>query len=1030
MIPLRLTLCALGPYPGEEVVDFDELAEDGLFLIHGRTGAGKTFLLDAITLALFGEVPGDRSVGSMRSDFAEPTAEPQVTLEFRVGDDDWRIQRVPRHERAKLRGEGTTERAGSVHLARRVDGTWAPAASGISEVQRQVDQLIGLTARQFSQVILLPQGRFEEVLRASSAQREELLRTLFDTDLYETVAQHLDGLAVEARAELDRRGDQQAELRDRAHERWCSTVADATGSDATGSDADGPPRVDSAVTSGPVTSAPSDHEELEALAAQLHRLRDDTRTIVASARRRVEIADNAHHERELLARRWRRRDELSVARAALVADRPRIDRLRNELDRAGRAEALRPVLVDAHTTATELRDAVDAVRTATHEALASRRHCPVALPDVIVDLPLDPDADPVPSSAVATAASAAAERLGVVRELAEVAARLERLTSDADDAAADAVAAEQSAGRARARLVELDARITEVAASVDTARTAADRLAGLEAAAGDARRRADAADALVPARAQLDAAARAHLDADRELQDLRSKCNDHRESYLSGIAAELAGALDDHDACPVCGSFEHPSPARAVDGAITREQLDRNEAAVEAARSAERHAAEVLERVRGRVAQLVEVAGDDADPVALRAAADVAAVSLADATSAAAGLDGRTAQLAELRQQRAPLEAECGEHDSSASAARARSIELRRQAGECRSELDATLGDGVVLDDAVRAVERLCSRLASLDRVLTEWTACGRRHAAAVERRDVTVAASDFADLDDVDDALRPAATRESLAAQVDEHHERLVGIDARLGDDELAGLPDDEPDTEGTLERLHLASELLTAVEKRSAVVEDAASAVDAWVDQHGRIETSIGGARRRAELLTDLADHCCGRRGERVSLRRWVLASYLTDICRIANQRLATMTSGRYSLHVHREGSGRGARGGLDLRVLDAFTGERREVQSLSGGETFQASLALALAVAESVQAHAGGMRLDALFIDEGFGTLDPDSLELAMDELDQLRVGGRMVGLISHVGALRERVRLGVEVRQTRTGSTLHVGELTAG
>jgi len=1025
VIPLRLTLSALGPYPGEEVVDFAELAEDGLFLIHGRTGAGKTFLLDAITLALFGEVPGDRTVGSMRSDFAEPTAEPSVGLEFRVGSQDWLIERVPRHERAKLRGSGTTERAGSVHLSRRVGDTWEPAASGIAEVQHRVDQLIGLTARQFSQVILLPQGRFEEVLRANSAQREELLRTLFDTDLYEAAAQHLDELAGATRAELGRTADEQAELRDRAHERWRSAMR-ATDDDAT---TDHESTTEDKPSGVPEQPAPTDQPELEALAACLHRLRDETRTIVTSARRRVEVADATHREREQLAERWHRRRELHAQRAALVADQPRIDRLRAELDRAGRAELLRPALVDTHTTAAELADAAEAVDTATHEAVASRRHCPVSLPGAITELALDPTDEPVPTPAVTAAANAATERLGVVRELAGVATQLEQLTTDADDAAAAADGEQRSAERVAAQLVGLDETITEAVSSVEAARTAADRLAGLEAATEAATRRATAAEALGPAHAALDAATRAHLDADRELQDQRARWNDHRESYLSGIAAELARSLDDTDACPVCGSLEHPAPARAVDGAITREQLDRDEAAVERARSDERRAAEVLQGARDHAERLVEAAGEDADPDELRAAAVDAEAALAEATARAARLDDLREHVEGLRQQRTPLETDRAAHESAAAAARGQSVELRRQAGVCRAELDDALGDGVELADAVHAMERLSTRLAALDRALSEWSAATRRHAAAVERRDLAIASSDFVDVDAVDDALRTATEREELGRRIDAHDQRLIGIDARLGAHELAVLPEGEPDTETSLERLHVASELLTAVEKRAAVLEDASAAIDGWVATHGELEERVGDVRRRAQLLSDLADHCCGRRGDRVSLRRWVLASYLSEICRIANQRLATMTSGRYSLHVHREGASRGARAGLDLRVLDAFTGERREVQSLSGGETFQASLALALAVAESGRAAPGGRRRGARWIDEGFGTLDPDSLELAMDELDQLRAGGRMVGLISHVGALRERVRLGIEVRQTSTGSSLHVGELAA-
>jgi exonuclease SbcC len=157
-------------------------------------------------------------------------------------------------------------------------------------------------------------------------------------------------------------------------------------------------------------------------------------------------------------------------------------------------------------------------------------------------------------------------------------------------------------------------------------------------------------------------------------------------------------------------------------------------------------------------------------------------------------------------------------------------------------------------------------------------------------------------------------------------------------------------------------------------------------------------------------------------------VLAAYLEDICDLANRRLTVMTGGRYTLHVHRTGSGRNRLAGLDLRVHDAHTGERRDVSTLSGGETFQASLALALAVADAVQQHSGGVHLDALFIDEGFGTLDADALELAMDELDALRAGGRMVGVISHVGTMQERIRTGIRVVPSEGGSTVEVGRVS--
>ena len=206
-----------------------------------------------------------------------------------------------------------------------------------------------------------------------------------------------------------------------------------------------------------------------------------------------------------------------------------------------------------------------------------------------------------------------------------------------------------------------------------------------------------------------------------------------------------------------------------------------------------------------------------------------------------------------------------------------------------------------------------------------------------------------------------------------------------------------------------------------------DGADQIVSWPDEHRALLAQSAEVRRHAARLRRLSDTAGGRTGAKLSLQRWVLATYLDEICTLATLRLRTMTAGRYSLHVHRAQLRGNARSGLDLRVLDAFTGEQRDVSSLSGGETFQASLALALAVADAVEQHTGGVRLDALFVDEGFGTLDPDALELAMDELDQLRAGGRMVGVISHVGGLKERVRTGIELTPSSRGSTVRVGEI---
>ena len=212
-----------------------------------------------------------------------------------------------------------------------------------------------------------------------------------------------------------------------------------------------------------------------------------------------------------------------------------------------------------------------------------------------------------------------------------------------------------------------------------------------------------------------------------------------------------------------------------------------------------------------------------------------------------------------------------------------------------------------------------------------------------------------------------------------------------------------------------------------RRTLTAGAHSKIRGWAGDHRLDSEALADARAEAQLWSTVADRCNGRTSPKISLQRWVLSAYLEEICDFANNRLAAITGSRYSLSVHRESERSGARAGLGLRVHDTHTGQEREVTTLSGGETFQASLSLALGVADTVTSRRGGVRLEALFVDEGFGTLDAEALQLAMDELDRLREGGRAVGLISHVAELRERIRTGIEVTATERGSTVRAGDI---
>ncbi|HPU39775.1 MAG TPA: SbcC/MukB-like Walker B domain-containing protein, partial [Microthrixaceae bacterium] len=563
-----------------------------------------------------------------------------------------------------------------------------------------------------------------------------------------------------------------------------------------------------------------------------------------------------------------------------------------------------------------------------------------------------------------------------------------------------------------------------------------------------------------------------HLDARDAHQNLR-------ERYLDGIAAALSAELTDGVPCTVCGSVDHPHPASDdVTDVVARKDVDALSAAQDRAELALQHATAATAELQRQVAQLRGVAGEHSSAAAA-AALSIATDELAAAEGGAGRLAEQGTRLESLHSQISQLRDDANQARLTAGEQLAEASTLKAQACAVTSEILQAFGTGTgtgtgvqdgaeddptcIDHDAVPAARRLTATDADVaaandpaaeataDRLLSDLDDTRRAFGSVIEasrafvsaererssaRRSVDAAASQLADQLDRTDFATVTAARAALLDdrqisdldhRLTEHREQLVGVAAQLGAEELAGLPADRPlieDADLRLKTARVAEQDAVAAEERTRL---AADAITRWSDEHRKLTLTTEPARREAALLHRLSDTLNGRSGSKVSLQRWVLAAFLDDVCTLANQRLATMTGGRYTLLVHRGDTPGNRAAGLDLRVLDAHTGAERDVSTLSGGETFQASLALALAVADAVEQHAGGIRMEALFIDEGFGTLDPDALELAMDELDALRAGGRMVGIISHVGTMQERIRTGIRVQPSEQGSTVHVGRI---
>jgi len=988
----RLVVTAFGPFAGTETVDFDELGAAGLFLFTGPTGAGKTSVLDAVCFALYGQVPGARALGagraSLRSDHAAEGVAPEVVLEATLRGRRFRITRSPAWDRPKRRGAGTTPEQSHVLVQELVGTGWMTHTTRLDEAGLLLGELLGLTLQQFCQVVLLPQGQFAEFLRADADRRRALLETLFDTRRFADVEAWLVTRRQSAARDL-------ADVDDRFRQ-LLARVAEAAGEDAP----DG--LVDQLADDDVARWVDSLLERCLAVAEAA----DTTaKTAAAVAEEAAQAVTDGVRVAELRSRGL----ALRARAEALVAAQPVRDAAAVELDAARAVAPLLPVLAEAARLQTELESARAQVVT------VQGRLRPVLSAT---------GTDGVSLGAVRTMARATTEESAVLAVLAEQEAEAAALAARGDALQRTSVELAAKAAKAAGWLATVDDRRGAVEAARDTARHAEAVLpeavrarddAAVRLAAGESR------DVLVgllgPARDGLRQLVDRHQEARERLQHLRA-------ARLDGMAGELAATLVDDSPCPVCGGTEHPAPAGHDVSAVTADDeaaAERETAAAEASRrSAERRVTELERDLAAAEAGVGDEAVDD-----LRAALEEATARATGLADDAARLPDAEAAWTGLVREVERHERERVAHDAEHRSAAARADELRADAARLGAALAAARGDDPSiqarrerLEQVTRDLERLVGHLADVDRLEAVAAAAGERAVHALAQAGL--------DLDEVTDAVRDDARLADLDEVVRRHDAEVVAVAEQLA----------EPEVQAALTGTAAASELLreraaAAAAERDLAMSQAhvtAARVRSLVRLGGEV-TALREERRplaeRHRLVDGLARLAEGKSADnslRMSLSAYVLAARLEQVAVAATERLLRMTSGRYSLQHTAEASGGRARGGLTLRVLDAWTGRLRDPATLSGGETFSASLALALGLADVVGAEAGGALLETLFVDEGFGSLDEDTLDDVMSVLDDLREGGRTVGIVSHVADLRQRVPAQLQVERGRTGSTI--------
>jgi exonuclease SbcC len=1016
MTPLSLTMQAFGPFAGTQALDFSALGKSPLFLINGPTGAGKSSILDALCFALYGQTTGnEREPAQMRCDQAAASLLTEVTLDFRLRGTRYRVRRVPQQERPKARGEGTTTQQPEAQLWRlNADGEVDEClvARKVSDATAEVQALLGLDAGQFRQVMVLPQGQFRELLLAGSAEREQIFSQLFQTRLFSRIEERLRERANRITREVS------------DHRQRMQGILDASG----------------------VESEAVLEEALAELAPQI----DAAKTALTNARaerQRAERAEHSGHEHQALFDQQRK---LETAHAAHVQDEARIDNAQGRLKAHEQTRTLAAPFNARHQTQQAAESAAQTLERDT----------------ATVNLRREENAR-------------AQQTLGAARErhdgLAALRERQNTLSHALDQRRAltrgevearDAEQAQQKARRqhddAEAQLASIRQQGEALGASVETTRQEQQTLAGsvdalhhLNALHRQRQTLAEHDARRPPLVESLDTA---HADAEQRTRDAargKTHATEQAMRWHQGQAAWLARTLEPNAPCPVCGGLEHPAPAVADAVTVTKEAVEAagyaHEQALNDEHAAKQHVQLLSQRLEQHDVQrreYVEALGDWASQP-LEAVAQACGDKQRDAARHAALAE----QIAEQHKTLAALRNGWSTQDKALKQLEPalKDAELKHQRLEAQCEqlrnalpegqptlevlgeqLDSITGDITQREHAWQAAQDGAQQAAT-ELARAEAAQDGAQYRASSAEEATQQADTDWQQalsqsvFDDEHGFLHARlddAESERLSAEVEHYQHTLAKLDGQLDASRarLTGLA--PPDVDALHEKAVQArlwetqeNETWRKLDARHNQLEHTQKRL---VDAH-REQQALEAEYRVWGTLSEVAN---GRTGKRVSLQRFVLGVLLDDVLIQASARLVRMSRGRYQLVRRDEPTGGNSASGLELDVADTYTGKNRPVATLSGGESFMAALSLALGLSDVVQAYAGGIQLDTLFIDEGFGSLDQDALDQAIATLSELQMGGRMIGIISHVSELKEQMPLRVDVSTSRRGSTVAI------
>lgn len=1029
---------AFGPYAGKEEIDFTQLGARTMFVISGKTGSGKTTIFDGISYAIYGKASGeDRSGADLRSQFAEDKLPTEVALTFRLRNKTYFIKRAPQQEKKKDRGEGYTTVGAKAELYMEDEtGKKLLIAANVRDVDEKIKEIMLIDSNQFRQILMIPQGEFRKLLTSDSKEKELILQRLFHTEIYKRVEDKLKEEATELKSSVEwQRGERNSAI---------SRIQAVFQEDLKNLLLEG--------NRDDLVIIPLLKEEVALLSSELDRLHKE----VQEKEKDRDKLQQQLYEAEAIMKQLHAKEELKEKKEKLESNLALVEEQEKSIVLAQKAA----LLSNQEELCQRLRRELDESKTSEEEIKKKISILKEEHQQWETALQKEKDREPVRKEAL--------EKINrlrnmeeEVRSLSQFRLTVEKLQFELEQKKIERIKIEE-----RIKTIDSNSKVlTEEKNQIDAEQVVffenerkLDKLKQeseqLEDYKQQQKQYRDACKDVASKKAFF-------LQLQNRFLDAKSLVQELEQNWLHGQAAILADKLQSGEGCPVCGSIDHPNPATKTAKNIPNEEdlkaakqqyteLENEKSIAESALlKAETMEKSVSDRKTELLNKMTEVRPDfnedELDIVYHTVLGEIQRLLLEQKTllEKKNKLPKIITAIAKQGEERllqvSQLEKITAEEQEATIQYTKNNTLLSQMMEKIPERLQSIEEFQKALQQALKEHEDLLKRLEQVqqkfqqtnEKLVTEKTRQEEteKQVKELERKlnverdifSIKMTEQGFIGYASYHSAKRTDQDINKLQQEVRSFREEFRSVKDRY--EELSTILNDikTPDITNlklsfdtiTLD-IKALQDLYTNLIVRKKEDEDILSKID-------RINSEIKVLEERYQLIGHLYEMTKGQNTYRITFERYVLAAFLDDILREANQRLAKMTSGRYELHRKTDRSKGNVQSGLELLVYDQYTGQERHVKTLSGGESFKAALSLALGLADIVQQYAGGVSLETMFIDEGFGTLDPESLDQSIETLIDIQSSGRLVGIISHVPELKERIDARLEVFATKSGST---------